>query len=553
MLHPDPTSSDISASAHNTHRTGRRWRFVLLVAAIGLYSLYAFLNGPTFDWDYGYQLGAAQQIVAGNGVTNAYVSTLHDLSNIEYRSVTWWTPGESWFAAALLRITGDIWWSAYLLEVVHIALFFAAWFIILEALEEWLNPKACTLVWLSWVLIFAPIVSGTDQAALAWYSLSLALCLLMVRAPRWMFVFSLGAGLAVGMAAIIRYAYAPMLAVLPVVWAYYALRTGQWRWLRAVLPYGIGAALPMLAILLFFRSATGANPAQMDSGFFLNQLTTLYPFPASSVGASFGVPYIADKLALGKPLLTGVMWLISGVLVAAFIAMYAKPIWKPQKTVPTLALFGLHGMATCSIIVVTLAYLTVRYLQFGDGWTFGSEMRYYAPTWGYFSVAAFALLTQSRASGRQRLLILLVIGVVTLCLGAAAFTRAANVRHLLTSAPRYGGTERITSPLYQVLTQAAEDGRPVVFVTGNLFDPTKVRSEVALANAAFYDGTLDADASLDAQQPVTLVLGVPIAPAAPDDQIEILSAWQQQYAAEPIGSIPGYMTFYALALPLQEQ
>src|SRR5688572_20890071 len=113
----------------------RQWsviRFVLLAIAILVQFIYVFHLGPTIEHDSGYQLEAVYQVLAGHGVSIPVVTNSEHLGQIDYQTVTQWPFGYSLLIVPFQLVTGDLWWSAMLVQWLNVLIFFSAWLIITE-------------------------------------------------------------------------------------------------------------------------------------------------------------------------------------------------------------------------------------------------------------------------------------------------------------------------------------------------------------------------------------------------------------------------------------
>jgi len=524
-----------------------RGRFLLCLMSIAAALLLLFYNGPELYNDYGIQLGIASQMAQGHGIAIPSVEQATALDNWIYTPVTWWPPAHSTAIALLLPVTHDVWWAAYSVEALYIAVFFLAWYIIIELLPPMVTAHVQTGIWLIWLLLAPPLTNGTNQGALAFYSLSLACLLALIRLPRQVLWLSLGAGLGVMLACFLRYAYMPLLIVFPLVIGRLFWKTHNRRLIAAEAIYSVIVAGGLLLLALFVQSGHG-TPANATKGFYWENLTKFYPFPADMIGGN-GIHYLMSRFGLPEALFWGVGWALSliliGVLLWAAWQMFRRPPSDPDDFMAEV--LWAHGGMTLALVCGSLAYLSVRSPAQGGIWTFVQEMRYFAPTWGYFVIAVAVFASNTALSNTGKRLRILVFIVFTVCLLLQGAVRTVTFATLVRKLPLGGGESRILQPTYRILRQAVQSGRPVVYMTCDYFDMATLRAEIALATVAIYDGPFSSELALEAAQPVTVVMGVPKQPKAACTAP--LMAWIERYSAVKIGDIGDFATAYSVELP----
>jgi len=507
-----------------------------------------FYNGPEFSNDYGFQLGAARHLVEGNHISIAFADNAAALDEWTYPRLRWWPPGHTIATALFLPLTQDVWWAAYSVEVIYTALFFFAWYIIIEFSSPRVTPRIQTGIWLTWLLLLSPLTNGTNQGALAFYSLSLAGLLALIRWPRYAVWLGFFCGVSIALALSVRYAYLPLVVVFPLIvgGVFWVIRDR--RLLAASAAYSIIVVAGMI-FLTFFMQEGGSTAIDSIKGFYWENLLSLHPFPAVSVGGN-GIEYIVRRFGLPAYLFSLTAWGLSVVLTLLLI----RATWRSyrESSSESSALmdraFWSHGCLTIGLVVASLAYLSLRSAPQGGIWTYVEEMRYFAPTWTYFTMAlaVFVSETWPMLSFHRRLRTLIIAGFAA-CLLLQGALRGVNFYSLIRKLPLEGGETRILVPSYRMLRQASEAGHPVIYMTCDHFEMSGVHAEVALARAAIYGGSYSSDLALDAEQPVTVVMGLPKRQTA--TCFVPLTAWIERYGAVKIGEIADFVTFYSVELP----
>jgi hypothetical protein len=112
------------------------------------------------------------------------------------------------------------------IDLAFVVLFFVAWFVILESLGTFISIPARIAIWLFWAFAFPPpaALTSTEIAALALFSMNLAICLVGVLWRLSPFWFGLASGLCMGGCAAMRYAYWPLVAVGPLSLAFCTIK-----------------------------------------------------------------------------------------------------------------------------------------------------------------------------------------------------------------------------------------------------------------------------------------------------------------------------------------
>jgi hypothetical protein len=533
-----------------------RGRFLLCLLNIGAACLLLFSNGPQVYNDYGFQLSASDNLLEGNGISIAYVKQVTALDEWTYAPLSWWPPGHTIAVTMFLSVTGDIWWAAYCVETLYIILFFIAWYFIIELFPLQIKPHIQTGIWLVWLLLFSPLMSGTNQGALSFYSLSLLGLLLLIRHPRYAFWSGLFCGASVIATCFIRYAYLPLVVVYPLTVAGLFWTMRDRRLIAAFIVYAgvVGCGLLMLTA---FGQRGGATPLGMNVNYEWAQLGNIYPFPAVIVGGN-NLEYLVNRYNLPSSLFWAIAWLLSVALIVLLIRATWKSYHKsnPESSTQIDRAFWAHGWLTIGLVYASLAYLSVKntphdgfWTDFqGGSWTFLREMRYFAPTWGYFVIALAIFVSESwPVSFFRKPLRIFVIAVFSLCLLLQGALRVVNFYTLIKKLPLAGGQSRIVQPTYTVLKNAGQADSPVVYMTCGLYDMDAHKAEVALAGAAFYEGPFSPVMTLNARDPVTVVIGLPHQESA--ECFAPFTTWIERYDAIDIGSMSDTFTFYSFKLP----
>lgn len=499
----------------------QRWRYGVLIITVIVHMVYAFLAGPLMLSDGATQNSALFSLLGGHGVATPVVTSLDDLSQVTYQPVTWWPPTKTFALVPFYAVTQDLWWAAMLLEWSGIILLFTANFAVLEALDTLLPPWSRLAVWLFWLLIQAPTVLDTNLYSLALFTLSLALAVWSVRLSRTHWSWAIAIGLAMGMAAMFRYAYYPYIVVLPFMFTVYAWVKKDLRWVRTAL-LGLLAAAACIGFITIYNSSqlgtTRLAPVYVDDStrLYVSNLTRFFPFPVSFLQIQRVLGSVFNRL--NNPFVASViLWSIASLFLLVWLRWTWRVVWgfwrrqTPRYSQEVLFFFAVGAL----VLPMTAAMLTLLSLRSAPSgmWTFVEEVRYYAPTWIFGTVAIAAMIGTGARTRWDRLLkgILLMVLAGTVVIGIPA--RLANWRFLadtrLPIATEIGGRDFV---LYDVLTAVKQQQDQVVVAWSDLWDAAKYISQASLQNVPLLiaDGEAwDENSRLHTSQPTVMVIVLP--------------------------------------------
>jgi hypothetical protein len=360
-----------------------RWLLVALLTAIALHAveLYQF---NSFEFDKVNHVAATASWLSGRGFTIPDVAPA-GLPRSVYRPLLGFLPGYALALAPLMRLTHDIWWSTYALDMAAQSLFLIAWAALLRLVTGSWTPAVGLL--LLWTVLYSPIAAGTytDLLALSLFSAAVATAALAISNDRRIaWIGALTSAAFIVATCVVRYAYWPLAVAIPV--AMVVARRDRTTWTFASL-HAAAAATAVALTAAFMQRSTGEAlfltrwyPDQIRA-FYWRQLVPLDPFPASAVGAG----RVYGLMASGRPRLTAlaplVLWMVSALCAIVVIAYLASRTrrWIARQLDAREAFFQAAGVLACAATVAMNLWLTVRLPAASDGWSVGSDPRYFMP------------------------------------------------------------------------------------------------------------------------------------------------------------------------------
>ena len=340
--------------------------------------------------DISFQLHAAANLEAGFGYTLSEVKEAN-LDNIQYAPLIGWPPGYSVLALTMKKLTGDWLIAARFIRglALLVVLLLGAWLwkMIrgdrLHGREGWI---LVALYGLNFAPFYYPEVTGLICFALLLLATGAWLRSQQASKPwPWLVL----ASVAMGLTPWFRFAYLPLLAILPatMLWlgggktllGFFQKKTAPIKiaWLRKG---GVSALIELLLFLPLYlhqQAQTGAlshlayrpKVESLDLG----KLLHFDPFPVKAF--LYADPsVVADRYGEGLGLLAnlGFAFCSLAVLLVLVVKLWRKP---DRLRIPAFMLLG--------IPVLMLTYLSLRYPYEGvlDGgvWTYVQETRYYLP------------------------------------------------------------------------------------------------------------------------------------------------------------------------------
>ncbi|MCL6501041.1 MAG: hypothetical protein K6T86_00060 [Pirellulales bacterium] len=360
-----------------------------------------------FGWDKVDQLAGAVRLCAGQGLTIGELNPA-DLARPRWRPLAGWPPGYSYLAAGFLAAGLDVWQAALAIDWLAALVYLASWYVL--AAYSGLGRRASLWFWTYWAIAYCPLVrlTSSDQLAAAIFSLALVLGMSSVPAGaadpparRKGVLCAAFAGLTAGLAGAVRFAYWPLAAVVPLgllVW-------GQpQRWLKAGL-CALSSGAVLLLLVWHQRETTGhatyltsvyAGPAEAWQWQALRQID---PFPAGALGLDLFWHRAHDWLRLAGSGRWG-SWCLAAAVLAAFSLAALRATQGAHRSASRAAYFYGTGVATLLCTLAMLCWLSLRYPPI-SGWTHVQELRYYAPVFGFLTVAWFGAPYHLPASGKQ--------------------------------------------------------------------------------------------------------------------------------------------------------
>src|SRR5271156_3824205 len=151
------------------------WPLVIVGVCIHAFWLWHF---TFYTIDYVYQTAASQSLLDGFGLTTSFFDAQKEAISRAPLSV--FPPGHSLLIAPLLLLSGDYWWTNYLVSVIFTLVFFGAWISIVHSLK--LSLQAQLFIAAYWALLYNPLRCGypCDISTAGIYACGLLLCLMLI-------------------------------------------------------------------------------------------------------------------------------------------------------------------------------------------------------------------------------------------------------------------------------------------------------------------------------------------------------------------------------------
>jgi hypothetical protein len=528
----------------------RRYRWLLVLLAVVIQSIQFYLISPIIQHDAGYQMGAVNQLLDGQGVTLELAKNPQDISQVQLASVTWWPPAVTVLATPLYVLTQDFWWTMYLIDVLGLVLYFVACACLFSLLSDHLSPRLEVCVWLFWIFFYPPIHRYTDQMSLACFVWGVVMAIVALKYRRWAWCAWIVAGVFLGLTLAFRYASVALLPVLPLAVIWYAWRTKDRTMWRDVLWFGVGALFILVPWYLWnisTRDNADRTTALRDATanvIYFDHLMMFRPFVADTFGITM---WNLPTSGLPNVLRIGLPWLFSFIIgsvgaVATFRWLNSSPT--------RLAFWSMVGLLATTFTVVMLAYLSLRspYLYFdGIPWTFVGEMRYFAPAWLFVFITYFYVLDQPQSRPRYKRWRQVGIVLVVLLGFLGMFSRMLSVFVFIANfsgAPV--GEARIPRPFYHIIKTVQADqaiSQPIVVVVPFSLEAPSwelERSLIALSGEVIFDtpvSTKDTQFSTSKPMQILFILPPNIDPewvANVQAQVEVYQAPRMTYVVPNI-------------------
>jgi hypothetical protein len=508
-------------------------RIILLLLIIAVHTPRELFE-RTGKTDQFFQIAGAQSIRLGRGYTFP-VGTSDDLAQIKYAPLVGWPPLYSLMLAPLLA--GPIWLAMALLNIFAIIIFFVAWLVILELLGDAISVPAKIAVLLFWALGFTPLSwAYSDSLSLAFYSAGIAVAFYGLKRDS-LFAAAVS-GLLVGLSGGVRFAYWPLVVIIPLALAVYGFRHDR-RCFRLLIAHGLVVGVVLLALILWQQQATGSvnylssyYPPEKQ-GFFWDQLRPIPPILISPLGL-MDLNSINDRRQIVSPwLINAFLWILSGGVLVTFLYQTVAA-FRGNHESRWREVFYTIGIMTIAICIAEMAYLSIRYKS--TGFSYIAEIRYYMPLFP-FIVVSLAMTVFNSKPFNIRHMGRIVLGIVLAFAFILGIYRQFNI---LAGVPwtfpaDEGRLGPRAFPVYNQMSQAARNGNSVVFITGD---------DMALdvpRTAALITGSLGlryTNQAYTTSKPLIIILGIPHEPYAPPEQIAAMTAFCHLHHCEDIEDTP---------------
>jgi hypothetical protein len=491
----------------------RLWRYfgwLLVVVAIasqaGIQRQFGASRFGFFNFDKIYQVTAACSLFDGEGVSERWANP-DDLSSPRLTPVFHWPMGYSVVVAGVLRCLHNPFKAIQVVDYASIVVFFLAWFAILESLGSTISTGTKVILWSVWALVTCPLVpiTSSEMLALTLFSLALLAGLRGVKSRRPA-LWGVGAAVAAVAAATVRYAYWPLLAVVPLGLAAAALAQQRRRpLLVAATTCAVLSGVLIGAFLAYQKHCFGRVTFLADFysgkfGLYWAGLTHVFPFPASMVGfpdiwGALSAVYENCAAVAWFPL----YWKVSiGVLAVLMLggvhAFLTRTAAKQDPAVAAAARFFITaGILTILLTCGQLALLTLTTPSVpgspvpGGVWTYMIEDRFYAPFASFVVVALAAALSGFWHAGHRGRFVLkgLVAVLLAAWLLAGLHGRYDQfVRRARFERPTRNATLADMKTMWTAVRRHRDAGRNVVYLERPGTPPDDDRPERTLKMAA---------------------------------------------------------------------
>jgi hypothetical protein len=502
------------------------WRYsgwLLLVAAIAAQAAiqrqYGSLHFGFFNFDKIYQVTAAYSLFDGEGVCERWANP-DDLSSPRLSPVFHWPMGYSVLVAGVLHCLHNPFKAVQVIDYASIVVFFLTWFAILESLSGAISAGTKAILWSVWALVTCPLVPMTSSEMLSVALFSVALLSgLMATKSRRPVLWGMGAALPAVAAAAVRYAYWPLLAVVPLGLVAAAL-THQRR--RPLFAAGVVSAVLSALLIGAFAACQRHCLSHVTylSDFYAGQVglywfgpSQIYPFPASMVGFPDIWQVILAKCrqcaaVAWFPLYWTVSIAVLAVLVLGGLHWFVTrpPAKRDPAVAPAARFFVTAGILTVVLTCGQLIVLTLVTPSLPGGvlpsgvWTYTTENRLYAPFAPFVILALGAILAgfwRTGYRGRSAL-----NGIAGVLLAAWLLTGLYGRYHVLVRRPRSEWPMRQAvladmKTMWTAVRRHRDAGRNVVYLERPNTPPDDYVPEDILKTAALMFGAclLPADAA----------------------------------------------------------
>ena len=531
-------------------------RWVLLIAVI-LSHVGFTLGHSRINPDESYQLGVSHSFSHGHNQTLKRVRA-HDLSQGEYMGDLRTPPG---YALVQMASGGEYarsYWIDLVMDNLGGVVFFLSWFFILEAIGPFVGVLPRLIVWLFWLVfpasLMGPLISGHSAGVIsaAFFSAAIVFTLPVVQSKvSWRKAGALGvlSGLCYGVALIMRYAYWPLAAIIPLSLGFFGLRH-RTKFMKAV---GAGAVFFMVSGLILMvlmlhnyhvgGSFTRSNPAPSDV-ITLSHLLYTIPFPAFTLGHMDDSFFNAVQPLKFNPALllsVGIIALGAYSIVRLLRTRTTGATDSPEQTAHAVFQYiSLLAVVTLVLVYLFLAWMSVSSSvhPYRGGWVALAEIRYYAPIYSFLLLGvALVFARPLRKTIRPHFVIAGVAGVLLLACWIPRLTIRAQDMRTVAGTPK----KAQVNPLIHYFSEMA-DSTPEQDIV--LFDDTDSLFMRSIALLVGLDvARVDKESGFATSKPVAVIFYV-----SGDDHKWYLDS----VSGEPLRKLPfrsGYIYQYALNPP----
>jgi hypothetical protein len=490
---------------------------LLLLLAFALRVEYDVTFFP-YQFDNGAQINAARNYANHQGLKECAVR-VQDISQVVCEEQTWWAIGVPVLLSYVHRITGDFLAAEFLLRSFAVFVFFVSIFFIYNLLMEEVSVLSFYLFCLFYAFmltLYQGLTLTSDILSLAFFMAACCCSFYLVFTKQKLLtvlLLSFLSGFLLFLTGFMRYAYYPIIPIVPFTLFLVSLLKGQKRLISPVV-------LMCLTVLLFFALTQMIYPGhfaansyfrEKTNGFFPENLLSFDPF----IFKSF-VPWdlfayrVADSGRAISVVVNLGVWLISLALLYPLAASSYRDFrnLSKEELKPTTYLRLLTWVSLLSIVLF-LSYLTIKSPKMyeEDTWTYVATTRYFLPFIVLFQINIFnyvASLRKLKAASLKSLFVVFIGAAFLLQLAIwTAFRYKAYIKQNSTTAFAYRmETQEKVNQLIDSLSQTEK--KPVVLVGHYGTEPLNGRTSY-LSAIEFYMYTREIKAS----QPTILLIRLP--------------------------------------------
>jgi hypothetical protein len=376
------------------------------------------LFGQDFNSDKETQIIAAKSLLEAKGVTLPNAKSA-DVSLVEYKTYYQWPRGYSVYFAGIYYFVRNIFWAAFLLDLLAILLYFFSWRWLIGIFSEDSSNRnfAFSIFLILTAFSNTPFdyLKSSDLIALSFYLFSLGCLFSSDEGRRGWILFFMGLA-AICFAIYTRYAYIPVSFVLMAAFLIIFYKNRKKIFITR---FVIGVIV--FALFTQFANHSSEAPAfrneSLVSGYNVNALSKFYyMFPVQSIIAS-NTTHSITKVLHGKGE-TICMALLCLLILGVFAWSFRNVVreWFSTARVSPSVIIIIISLASAIISILLLIYMTLtRPTQKNDvldNWTYVEEKRYYVIFW--MTMLMSFSFTIMHDNGKLRKIILVIFFLVFL-------------------------------------------------------------------------------------------------------------------------------------------